>query len=104
MPGRHPALRGAGRDPGQALLLRPLPPQQLADKAEKLLHEKHVAGRAAWIRLFDETMAALRFPVDGKDLIETEVLHLLSDKNEETRKKAALSFGHVLGQNLRVLA
>ena len=32
-----------------------------------LLHEKYVVGRAAWTRLFDETMARLRFPVDGKD-------------------------------------
>ncbi|HLF58859.1 MAG TPA: M3 family metallopeptidase, partial [Alphaproteobacteria bacterium] len=79
-------------------------PHQLSDEAEKLLHEKQVAGRAAWTRLFDETMAALRFPVDGKELIETEVLHLLSDKDEATRKKAALSLGHVLGGNARIFA
>ena len=79
-------------------------PHQLSDEAEKLLHEKYIAGRAAWTRLFDETMAALRFEVDGKELIETEVLHLLSDKNEETRRKAALSLGQVLGQNNRTFA
>ena len=37
-------------------------PHQLSDEIEKLLHEKSVAGRAAWMRLFDETMAGLRFP------------------------------------------
>ena len=79
-------------------------PHQLSDEAEKLLHEKYIAGRAAWTRLFDETMAALRFEVDGKELIETEVLHLLSDKNEETRRKAALSLGQVLGENNRTFA
>lgn len=79
-------------------------PHQLSDEAEKLLHEKSVAGRAAWVRLFDETMSALRFPIDGKEIIETEVLHLLSDKNGETRRKAALSLGKVLGENSRVFA
>ena len=28
-------------------------PHQLSDEVEKLLHEKYVAGRAAWTRLFD---------------------------------------------------
>src|SRR5207253_10442635 len=36
-------------------------PYQLSDDLEKLLHEKSVAGRAAWVRLFDETIAELRF-------------------------------------------
>ena len=30
----------------------------MSDGLERLLHEKDVAGRAAWVRLFDETMAA----------------------------------------------
>src|SRR3546814_17255709 len=41
---------------------------QLSDEVEKLLHEKAVAGRAAWVRLFAETIAALRFPVGGKEM------------------------------------
>ena len=31
-------------------------PYQLSDELEKMLHEKYVAGRAAWTRLFDETL------------------------------------------------
>ncbi len=77
---------------------------QLSDEAEKLLHEKSVAGRSAWVRLFDETMTGLRFPFDGKELIEAELLHLLSDRDGETRKKAALSLGKVLGDNARIFA
>ena len=38
-------------------------PHQLSDEIEKLLHEKYVAGRAAWTRLFDETIAELQVPV-----------------------------------------
>ncbi|MFN4164418.1 MAG: oligoendopeptidase F, partial [Ferrovibrio sp.] len=44
---------------------------QLDDELERLLHEKAVAGRAAWNRLFDETMAGLRFPW-GKDQLTAE--------------------------------
>ena len=41
-------------------------PHQLSDELEKLLHEKYVAGRAAWVRLFDETIAELRFPIAAR--------------------------------------
>jgi len=53
-------------------------PHQLSEDMERLLHEKYVAGPAAWNRLFDETMASLRFPFDGKMLTTEEALHLLS--------------------------
>jgi len=62
---------------------------QLSDDLERLFHEKHLSGRAAWTRLFDETMAALRFSVDGKELTETEVLDLLSSPKASLRKSAA---------------
>ena len=35
--------------------VRAFRPHQLSDELERLLHEKSVAGRAAWTRLFDET-------------------------------------------------
>src|SRR5229473_6748246 len=54
-------------------------PHQLSDDLEKLLLEKSVAGRAAWTRLFDETIAELRFPFRGRELTEPEAMHLLSD-------------------------
>ncbi|HVO14042.1 MAG TPA: oligoendopeptidase F, partial [Alphaproteobacteria bacterium] len=79
-------------------------PHQLADDMERLLHEKHVAGRAAWNRLFDETVAALRFPVDGKDLTSAEALHLLSDADRGKRQRAAASVGRVFGDNIRLFA
>ena len=45
--------------------LRMFRPHQLSDEIEQLLHEREVAGRSAWTRLFDETMADIRFPVEG---------------------------------------
>src|SRR5258708_4755799 len=79
-------------------------PHDLPDDLEKLLHEKRVAGRNAWTRLFDETMAGLRFPLDGKDLTSAEVLHLLSDRDGKVRRSAAKSIGAVLGQNVRLFS
>ena len=79
-------------------------PHQLSDELERLLHEKYVAGRAAWTRLFDETMARLRFPLDGKDLTSAEILHLLSEKDGERRRRAAQCFGKVMGDNIGVFA
>ena len=77
---------------------------QLSDEVEKLLHEKYVAGRAAWTRLFDETSADLRFPVDGKDFTSAEALHLLSEPDPQLRKTAAKSLGEVFGRNARLFA
>ncbi len=79
-------------------------PHQLSDDLETLLTEKYVAGRAAWVRLFDETIADLRFPFRGRELTEAEVLDLLSDRDPETRREAALTVGVVLGKNARTFA
>src|SRR5277367_3693655 len=43
-------------------------PYQLEDRVEQLFHEKSVTGQAAWNRLFDDTIAGLRFKVGGKTL------------------------------------
>jgi len=84
--------------------VRAMRPYQLSDELEKLLHEKSVAGRAAWMRLFDETIAELRFPFRGRELTEPEAMHLLSDPDGAVRKEAALSIGKVLGANGRLFA
>ncbi len=79
-------------------------PYQLSDEVERLLHEKYVSGRAAWTRLFDETMAGLRFPLKGKELTSTEVLDKLTDRDPKVREAAAHSFAGVLGKNTRTFA
>ena len=60
-------------------------PYQLEDRVEQLFHEKSVTGAGAWNRLFDETMAALRFKVEGKKLAIEPTLNLLQDP---TRRSA----------------
>jgi oligoendopeptidase F len=79
-------------------------PHQLSDEVEKLLHEKQVAGRNAWGRLFDETMSSLRFPVGDRSLTSAEALNLLSDRDPSQRQAAALSLGRVLTENQRLFA
>jgi oligoendopeptidase F len=76
---------------------------QLADDMEMLLHEKRVSGASSWIRLFDETMAGLRFPYDGRELTEEEALHLLSDPDRGVRRAAAQSLSGVFAANIRLL-
>ncbi|MBL4615930.1 MAG: M3 family oligoendopeptidase [Magnetovibrio sp.] len=79
---------------------------QLSDDLEKLLLEKSVTGRAAWVRLFEETFADMRFDVDGvgEGMTQSQVLNLLSDKDAIKRKAAAAAFGKVLKDNVRLLA
>ena len=82
--------------------LRVMRPHQLGDDLEKLLHEKHVAGRSAWVRLFDETIAGMRFPFQGEELTETEILNKLSDKDGAVRKAAAKAVGVGFADNIRI--
>src|SRR5262249_12691243 len=84
--------------------IRAFRPHQLSDEIEKLLHEKYVAGRAAWARLFDETIADLRFPFRGKELTGPEPLDLLSHCDPEARRAAALSIAEVLGRHTGTFA
>ena len=84
--------------------LRAFRKHQLSDEVEKTLHDRSVTGKSAWVRLFDETVVSLRFPVDGKMLTESETLHLMSDKNEARRKAAAEALGQVFGRNIRLFS
>jgi oligoendopeptidase F len=76
-------------------------PYQLDDKIEQLFHEKSVTGHGAWNRLFDETIASLRFNVDGKELTIEPTLTLMQDPNEEVRHKASDAIAASLKANLR---
>ena len=79
-------------------------PYQLSDELERLLHEKDVAGRAAWARLFDQTMAGLRFEIGGQSMSSEQALHLLSDTDGSVRQQAAAELGRIFAQNIRLFA
>ena len=82
--------------------LRKEKPYQLEDKLEQLFHEKAVSGRGAWDRLFNETMANLRFEVDGEDLSLEPTLNLLLDPKGSNRKHAAKALAKVFKDNNRL--
>ncbi len=77
-------------------------PYELEDRVEQLFHEKSVTGRGAWNRLFDETMASLRFEVDGEELAIEPTLNLLQDADGEKRKAAAEALATTFKANLRL--
>ena len=82
--------------------LRKAKPHQLEERVEELFHEKSVTGAQAWNRLFDETMASLKFEVDGEELGVEGTLHLLSDRDEAKRAAAFSGLSKTLGANQRL--
>ena len=79
-------------------------PFQLDDRLEQLFLEKSTTGASAWNRLFDETMAALRFSVDGEELSLEPTLSLLQDEDGAVRRKAAGAISIGLKANLRTFS
>jgi oligoendopeptidase F len=77
-------------------------PYQLEDRVELLFHEKSVTSWTSWNRLFDETIAGLRFSVEGKELTIEPTLNLLQDPSEVKRKAAAQALATTFKANLRV--
>ena len=77
-------------------------PYQLEDRVEQLFHEKSVTGRGAWNRLFDETMASLRFDVNGEELTLEPTLNLMQDPDEAKRKAASEALAATFGKNIRL--
>ncbi len=79
----------------------------LADDIERLMQDKSLTGRAAWTRLFDETMARMRFVPgeEGSELISLEqVLDRLSDADREVRKQAVGALVERFSQDLPLFA
>jgi len=76
-------------------------PHQLEDRIEQLFHEKSIIGQGAWSRLFDDTIASLRFTVGGKALPIEPTLNMLQDRDPKVRKVAARALGKTFTQHLR---
>ncbi|WP_337270034.1 M3 family oligoendopeptidase [Oryzifoliimicrobium ureilyticus] len=96
------------RDPAAAhyrpwiLDLRKDKPYQLDDKLEQLFLEKSMTSAAAFNRLFDETLAELRFNLDGEQLPLEMTLNKLQDQNPDERRKAAEALTQTFNANLRI--
>ncbi len=79
-------------------------PYQLEDRVEELFHEKSVTGYSAWNRLYDETVASLRFKIGKKELPIEPALNLLQDTDGNVRKAAAEALAKTFKANLRPFA
>jgi len=79
-------------------------PHQLSDEMEQFLHDQSVIGAAAWNRLFDETMAALTFNIEGEVLNLEATLNLLSDTNRAIREKGTRALIKVFGENISLFS
>ncbi|MCS6852339.1 MAG: M3 family oligoendopeptidase [Gemmataceae bacterium] len=82
-------------------------PHLLSEPEEKILEEKNVTGRAAFVRLFDETVAAIRFPFERDGRCERLTLSQLNAKlyepDREERRAAAEGITRGLREHARLL-
>ncbi|WP_408887822.1 M3 family oligoendopeptidase [Roseococcus pinisoli] len=79
-------------------------PHQLSDEMERLLHEKEVTGRAAWNRLFDETLATMTVKVGEEELSVSAALNKLSDTDRAVRQAAAKGVSEAFGSRIRLFS
>ncbi|MDC6448509.1 M3 family metallopeptidase, partial [Alphaproteobacteria bacterium] len=81
---------------------RSFKPYQLDLKIEKILQDKSITSHSAWVRLFDDIIASLKFSFKKKQLSSAQIFNFLSDSKEANRKLAAKSVGKVLGHNIKI--
>lgn len=79
--------------------IRTMKPFQLDEAREQLLQEKDLTGRGAWNRLFDESMARMRFKLGAKELTNVEIFDLMSDPSQKKREAAAHSVAESFADN-----
>ena len=82
--------------------MRAMKPYQLSDELEKFLHDQSVVGAAAWNRLFDETIASLRFQFGEESLSIEPILNKLQDADGEIRRQAAEALSKTFQENIRI--
>lgn len=84
--------------------LRAMKPHQLSDELEQFLHDQSTVGATAWNRLFDETIAGLKFTIGGEELGLEATLNFLTDQDRVKREIAARELARVFGNNVKLFA
>ena len=99
-----------GRDPVLARYrpwmedLRLEKPFQLDDRTEQLFMEKAQTSSSAFQRLFDETLTALTFEIDGQSLALEPAFNRMQDHDRGRRAEAFEALARTFGDNARVFA
>ncbi len=82
-------------------------PHYLSEPEEKILEEKAITGRAAFVRLFDETVASLRFPFTHggqRGMLSLQQINAhLYDSDRTARQAAAEGLTNGLRDNSRLM-
>src|SRR5262249_33249739 len=82
-------------------------PHYLSEPEEKILDDKAVTGRAAFVRLFDETVSTLKFPFEQEgrsELLSMQQINAkLYDPDRSVRQAAAAGWTRGLQENARLL-
>ncbi len=82
-------------------------PHYLSEPEEKILEEKAITGRVAFVRLFDETVASLRFPfvyAGQSEMLSLQQINArLYDADRRARQAAAEGLTRGLRDNARLL-
>lgn len=72
---------------------------QLSEKEESILHEKEITSRSAWVKLFDQIEAGLKFDFKGETVNISEILSKLGSTDEKNRELAAKALAKTLKEN-----
>ncbi len=82
-------------------------PHYLSEPEEKILNQRAITGRSAFVRLFDETVSSMRFPFEGDEgtemLSQQKILSKLYEPNRSVRQRAAEGMTKGLQENARLL-
>jgi oligoendopeptidase F len=84
--------------------LRRYRPHLLSEPEEKILTEKSVSGVAAWGRLYNELLTAVRVPLDGEEASLEQALARLYSPDRGVRRSAAEGVVQGLAPGLRTRA
>jgi oligoendopeptidase F len=84
--------------------LRRYRPHLLTEPEERVLAEKSVTGRGAWVRLFDEQTSSVEVDLDGEKTSLGQGLSRLFAPNREMRRAAAEAVTAALAPGLRTRA
>ena len=84
--------------------LRMEKPYQLEERVEQVFQEKSITGASAWNRLFDETMAAMQFDVNGEMMSLEATLNLMQNADGALRETGAKALIAKFSENTRLFA
>jgi oligoendopeptidase F len=84
--------------------IRKFRPYVLTEPEEKILTEKSVSGFAAWDRLYDELLGAVKVDLDGETIGFEEAMAKLYSPDRDLRRRASEAVTEALGPGLKTRA